>query len=194
MVAGPALMAQKGSVLSEQLVKPFPTLACSSREYSLPVPRAQIQDFGSWGYSPAHQGNLRNSIDFYAPEGTPVLAAASGKVVDIRTTSYESGIATFFWDRGNFIEIEHENGEYTHYEHMLPNSTQLKVGDRVVEGQIIGRVGKTGFADKPHLHFQVHKYIENGGGEMQITLRARLLLFPDVYSLDLIRLGRGQPQ
>ena len=189
MGAGPALMAQSGKVLGEQLVKPFSTLEASKREYALPVPRALIQDFGSLGYSPAHQGNLRNSIDFYTSEGTPVLAAAGGNVVRLRTTSYESGIETSYWDRGNYVELRHDDGEYTHYEHMLPNTTQLKVGDAVKEGQQIGRVGMTGFADKPHLHFQVHRYYGKLDGEI-LTLKARLRLFPDVYTMDLMRLGR----
>lgn len=181
-------MEQKERVTREGLVKPWSTLKCTGREYSLPVPRALISDFGSWGYSPAHQGNLKNSIDFYVPQGSPVLAAAPGRVVHVQDRFYESGVATFFWSRGNLVEIEHENGEYTHYEHLMHGGVFVKVGDEVSDGQMIGRVGMTGFADKPHLHFQVHTHLGPGNDDV-ITLRARLRQFPDVYILDLLRLS-----
>lgn len=93
------------------------------------------------GESAFHEG-----IDFPAETGTPVLAAASGKVV----------YAGFHPQYGKMIEVDHGSGLVSRYAH----ASQVNVGegDFVVRGQRIGAVGSTGRSTGPHLHFEVRLF------------------------------------
>ena len=88
-------------------------------------------------------GRMHYGLDIAAPTGTPVLAAAPGKV----TYAYWAG------SYGMLVTIDHGNGVETRYAH---NSRILvKVGDEVQQGQRIALVGSTGNSTGPHLHFEV---------------------------------------
>ena len=56
---------------------------------------------------------------------------------------------------GNCVIIDHGNSEYSVMMHMQPGSVTVKVGDRVVAGQVIGKLGNSGDAYGPHLHYQI---------------------------------------
>lgn len=87
--------------------------------------------------------------DFAAPRGTPIPAAASGKVY------YKKQVAGY----GNIVVIEHHiKGEkiYTLYAHMDKPSL-LKIGDLVSEKDSVGYVGNTGVRTNPHFHFEIIK-------------------------------------
>ena len=56
---------------------------------------------------------------------------------------------------GNYVVIDHENGEFSEYDHLAEDSITVKAGDRVHQGQVIGRVGNTGYSSVPHLHLQL---------------------------------------
>lgn len=90
------------------------------------------------GASTNHKG-----IDFAAPTGTAIYAAADGTV----TTARYSGNA------GNLVIINHGNGLQTYYMHC--NKIFVKAGQKVTKGQNIAEVGTTGNSTGPHLHFQV---------------------------------------
>lgn len=90
------------------------------------------------GASTNHKG-----VDFAAPTGTPIYAAAAGTV----TSAGYSGKA------GNLIIINHGNGLQTYYMHC--NKIYVKAGQQVSKGQNIAAVGTTGNSTGPHLHFQV---------------------------------------
>jgi len=88
---------------------------------------------------------FHNGIDFSSHEGTGIKAAADGVVI---WAGKNGGY-------GNLVEIDHGNGYVTRYAH---NSKILvKVGDKVKAGQPISKMGKTGRATAPHLHFEVLK-------------------------------------
>jgi murein DD-endopeptidase MepM/ murein hydrolase activator NlpD len=89
------------------------------------------------------QRSLHEGMDFPAEAGTPILAAASGKVV----------FADVHPEYGRMIEIDHGNGLVSRYAHA--SQLGVKEGDLVVAGQRIGAVGSTGRATGPHLHFEV---------------------------------------
>jgi murein DD-endopeptidase MepM/ murein hydrolase activator NlpD len=125
-----------------------------SNKYVLPVQKARLQHIDR-NSSPAHSGKLRNAIDLVAPVGTPVLAAEEGIVMFVYDDSVRGGPSVEYWNDTNFIVIEHANREYSRYDHLQYKSAAVSVGEKVKSGQLIGRVGMTGFTYLPHLHFQV---------------------------------------
>ena len=88
---------------------------------------------------------MHEGQDLAAPEGTPILAAAAGKV---KQKPFNAG------GYGNYIDIFHANGTSTRYAHMK-NPSPLADGTEVTQGQQIGLVGSTGGSTGPHLHFEV---------------------------------------
>ena len=88
---------------------------------------------------------MHNGIDIPAPGGTPIVAAADGKVI---TNAFQAGGA------GNYIKIDHGGGLTTVYMHMQSKSP-LAVGTQVTAGQTVGPVGTTGGSTGNHLHFEV---------------------------------------
>lgn len=90
-------------------------------------------------------GTVHKGIDIAAPTGTNVVAAMSGTVI---YSGWESGY-------GNLVVIEASNGLESYYGH---NSKLIvKTGQKVSRGQLISKVGATGDATGPHLHFEIRK-------------------------------------
>lgn len=92
------------------------------------------------GYSRRHEG-----LDFAAPTGTPIFAAADGMVASAR---YERGY-------GRTVRLRHPNGVETVYAHMSRFTRGLRAGERVRQGAVIGAVGSTGMSTGPHLHYEI---------------------------------------
>lgn len=92
--------------------------------------------------------------DLPAPQGTKVLAAKAGKII---VNQYSGGN----YGLGFYVVIEHDNGWYTLYGHMMKQST-LGVGTEVEAGQVIGYVGSTGRSTGNHLHFEL-RHSTSGG-------------------------------
>ena len=128
--------------------------------YSLPVPKDKLQKIDRLS-SPAHIGKLRNAIDFIVAKNTPVLAAADGIVTFIKDDSRIGGPSIEYWHNSNFIVIEHPNGEYSRYDHLAHGSAVIRTGQYMKRGQVIARVGMTGFTYLPHLHFHVFIFTGN---------------------------------
>jgi murein DD-endopeptidase MepM/ murein hydrolase activator NlpD len=127
--------------------------------YSYPIEISEETRI-TYDESPAHVGNLKNSVDFICREGLEVRAAADGIVVDLKSDSDVGGEGKEFEPFGNFVELEHDNAEYSEYEHLRKGGISVKVGDKVRKGQVIGYSGATGWIAHlgPHLHFMVGKY------------------------------------
>jgi murein DD-endopeptidase MepM/ murein hydrolase activator NlpD len=87
----------------------------------------------------AHKG-----VDYAAPTGTPVRATADARVVFVGT---QNGY-------GNVIELQHRGAFSTLYAHLSRFAPQVKKGARVMQGDVIGYVGMTGWATGPHLHYE----------------------------------------
>lgn len=88
-------------------------------------------------------GRPHNGIDIAAPTGTSIKAASGGTVV------YSGSAGTF----GKLVIVDHGNGLRTYYAHC--SSLLVSEGERVKSGQVIAKVGSTGRATGPNLHFEV---------------------------------------
>ena len=95
-----------------------------------------------WSY----HGGIDIVLGSGSSAGIPVVASASGTVV----------VANSGWrGYGHTVVIDHGNGIRTRYAHMYPGSITVRVGQRVYQGQQIGRIGSTGNSTGPHLHFEM---------------------------------------
>jgi murein DD-endopeptidase MepM/ murein hydrolase activator NlpD len=90
---------------------------------------------------------LHNGIDYSAPTGTSVRAAAAGVV----------RIAAPRGPNGNLIAIVHPHGYESFYAHLSRFATGIRAGVRVKQRQLIAYVGSTGRSTGPHLHFSLKK-------------------------------------
>jgi len=91
-----------------------------------------------WRWGRIHQG-----IDIAAPIGTPIVAAAAGKVIGVG----------WYGGYGNLIKLEHPDGSVTYYAHNHRNLVTL--GQKVEQGEQIAEMGNTGNSTGPHLHFEI---------------------------------------
>ena len=120
----------------------------TTRALALSSPVSQVR-FAPPLYVPYTDGfgprgvRMHTGLDFPAPAGTPVLAARGGVVT---VTEWIGGY-------GNTVALKHELGASTLYAHL--SAILVRHGQRVVVGEPIGRVGATGSATGPHLHFEV---------------------------------------
>lgn len=89
------------------------------------------------------RGAMHRGLDFKGPRGSPIYAAADGRVSFVgRKSGY-----------GNVVEVSHGNGVMTRYAHL--SAFTSRVGDEVKAGDPIAKLGKTGRSTGPHLHFEV---------------------------------------
>jgi len=110
----------------------------------LPTSGLLSSSFSQSRYHPIHQRALpHEGVDIAAPRGTPILAAAKGRVVQAGT----------FAGYGLMVEIDHGYGFTTRYGHA--SRILVRIGQVVGRGDVIAQVGSTGIASGPHLHYEV---------------------------------------
>lgn len=123
--------------------------------YTLPIDLTNVTKIEH--ESDSHEGDLKYSIDYDAPEGTPIYASFGGVAIKVKDDSNVGGLDKKFESDGNFIEILHSNNEVSEYEHIKFKSSRVKEGQTVEAGEVIAEVGNTGWSECPHLHFMVYK-------------------------------------
>ncbi len=103
-----------------------------------------------------NDGSIRSLDHFYSYD-QPILAAADGVVYEVvdHFNDLPPNVPGRF-EEANSVVIQHTDREYTNYGHIRKGSATVKKGDKVVRGQEIARVGNSGFAGFPHLHFAVY--------------------------------------
>jgi murein DD-endopeptidase MepM/ murein hydrolase activator NlpD len=115
----------------------------------------------------AHRG-----VDYAADTGTPIMATSDGVVIQ---RGRNGGL-------GNAVEIRHPNGFVTRYGHMSRFHSEVALGTRVRQGQVIGYVGMTGLATGPHLHYEMLR-----GGRQVDPLSIELPAGDPVPTDDMVR-------
>ncbi len=112
---------------------------------SQPLSNGFVGSGFGWRTDPFSGKQVRHDgVDFSAPTGTPILAAAGGVVI----------AAELHPEFGNMVDVDHGNGLITRYAHA--SKLMVKAGDIVKRGQHLADVGSTGRSTGPHLHFEVH--------------------------------------
>lgn len=128
-------------------------------EYAYPLGSAPLRVTQGWGGATSHadDGN-RHAVDFAAPDGTPVLAARDGVVMQVVASFAEATgtrDATRDGERANLVRVLHEDGTMALYAHLRQHGVRVVQGQRVRRGDHIADSGNTGFSAGPHLHFVV---------------------------------------
>jgi murein DD-endopeptidase MepM/ murein hydrolase activator NlpD len=94
-----------------------------------------------------HTARAHRGVDYAAPSGAPVVAIASGRVVS----------ASFDRANGRMVRIRHTSGYESYYLHLSAFAPGIRAGASVGQGETVGRVGATGLATGPHLHYGLKK-------------------------------------
>ncbi len=109
-----------------------------------------------WDGELSHHDNSRFCVDFAMPEGSPVVAARSGRVADVVDSSRVGGPDKRFAKHANYVVVLHDDGTTGEYYHLQYGSARVHVGDYVAAGTVLAASGSTGFSTMPHLHFGVY--------------------------------------
>jgi murein DD-endopeptidase MepM/ murein hydrolase activator NlpD len=120
---------------------PSQTSVVTTHGATWPVKGIVTLEFGApdYPYQPSHTG-----IDIAVKYGTAITAYKAGTVLAVHHLG---------WGYGNYIEVDHGNNEVSLYGHL--SAIEVTPGQKVQPGDIIGRVGQSGWATGPHLHFEL---------------------------------------
>jgi len=111
--------------------------------FDKPVDGPLSSPFGLRRFFNGEERNAHSGLDFAVPAGTPIKAPAAGKV---------TLVGNLFFN-GNTVFVDHGQGLISMFCHM--SKIDVKVGDEVPRGGVVGRVGSTGRATGPHMHWNV---------------------------------------
>lgn len=160
--------------------------------FSMPLKGEQGKDYfigfyvdhdSTPGWKDAHCGSKtydgHKGTDFFLrsfktmDSGVYIYAAADGVVYSVRDGNFDrnKNLIKSNLNYSNYIEINHGGKFYSYYFHIAKYSPVVRVGDSVKRGQAIARVGSSGFASNPHLHFEVwdndHHLVDPFSGNCQ---------------------------
>ena len=126
-------------------------------EYGWPLGTRALGIGQGWGGGFSHRdAENHHAVDFAAPEGTPVLAARDGVVMQVESRFGAGGLRSDGDTRhANFVRVLHGDGTMALYAHLARDGVHVRAGERVRRGQRIATSGNTGYSAGPHLHFVV---------------------------------------
>lgn len=134
---------QRERAHQQQVIATLSDPAPAVLRFQLPTRGRRSSSFGLRRFFNGQPRNPHSGMDIAAPTGTPVAAPAAGRVIDV---------GDYFFN-GNTVWIDHGGGLLSMMCHL--DSTAVKVGDQLAVGDAVGRVGATGRATGPHLHWSV---------------------------------------
>lgn len=110
----------------------------------MPIPYARLTSgFGGRRHPILGSMRMHKGVDYAAPTGTPIMAAGDATV---KSVGWHGGY-------GKSVELDHGQGKTTFYAHMS-RFANIRPGQRVAQGTVIGYVGSTGLSSGPHLHYE----------------------------------------
>ncbi|NLP03872.1 MAG: peptidoglycan DD-metalloendopeptidase family protein [Fibrobacter sp.] len=104
------------------------------------------------------------ALEDYYSYNKPVLSPVNGKVVEVWNECADNVIGTVDEQNnwGNFVIIYSDWGYYVEISHLLKGSINVRAGEYVIQGQIIGRCGNSGYSPQPHIHIQCQQLPHTG--------------------------------
>ena len=141
----------KGGKQSSYSGRGYGTVVATRGQWGWPATCSSVSSPFGYRWGVLHDGTDIAGCGY----GSNIFAAQAGTVVQSSSK----------FDNGQYITIDHHNGYYTLYAHLL--ARYAKVGDYVEKGQVIGAMGQTGFATGVHLHFAIWRGYPYRGGVAQ---------------------------
>lgn len=178
-----------GFELALRAIPGSPDARHDDSEYHWPLGNQPVQIHQGFDGAFSHTSEeSRFAFDAAADEGTPVLAAREGIVMEVQDDYYGAGLdKEKFASRANVVRILHRDGSMAVYAHLRPESVVVQTGRYVYAGQAIGESGNTGFSTGPHLHFCVQ--VNRGMRLVSVPFRMR---GPDAAPLQLSGAAAGK--
>jgi murein DD-endopeptidase MepM/ murein hydrolase activator NlpD len=105
----------------------------------------------------SHKGESQYAVDFNHKIGEQVYASREGVVVMTKDDGKKGGVQKKYYDKANYITVQHPDGTLGTYNHLAYKGVKVKVGQKIKRGEFIGISGNTGYTNGPHLHFIVYK-------------------------------------
>ncbi len=119
--------------------------------YRLPFAQAQVRVDQAFGGGHSHRDEQNHyAVDFALAEGTPVLAARRGTIMQVEQDSHDGP-----GQPANLVRVLHEDGSMAVYAHLKQASAWVSPGQVIDAGQVLALSGNTGQSTAPHLHFAV---------------------------------------
>lgn len=137
---------------------PYPTVASPLTGFCHPLDGKGYLSQGIRGTT--HRGRMEYAYDLAASIGTPVYAMRAGRVIGVQDRYPDTGGGPENISKFNYVLIEHDGGyrsAYLHLQQGFRDQVEIKAGDTVEIGQLIGYSGNSGWSSGPHLHIELQE-------------------------------------
>jgi murein DD-endopeptidase MepM/ murein hydrolase activator NlpD len=154
----PSAVAAAQSIVPPTTTTTVPAPPEELPAFHLPFPAGAtfiVSQGNAGAYSHDAGSDSEFAWDFDMPEGTPVVAAAAGRIVYIKQEYQGGGFTPEYAGKANYVCIEHPDGLHSLYFHLSYQGVIVKEGQYVQAGQMIALSGNTGHSTGPHLHFEI---------------------------------------
>lgn len=141
----------------------LPPMQRSTYAFPLPANAAWTLTQGFGGRASHRDAANWHAFDLAAAEGTPVLAARAGTVMQVVDRFRKGGMTEALKERMNLVRVLHDDDSMGLYAHIATGSARVRPGDAVPVGTPLAAVGSVGWSSAPHLHFSVQA---NDGREL----------------------------
>jgi murein DD-endopeptidase MepM/ murein hydrolase activator NlpD len=137
---------------------PHPTISSPLQGFCHPLNGLGYLSQGINGTT--HRGRMAYAYDLASSIGTPVYAMRAGQVIGVQDRYPDTGGGPDKISKFNYVMVEHDGGyrsAYVHLQQGFRSTVQIKAGDRVEKGQLIGYSGNSGWSTGPHLHVEIQR-------------------------------------